>query len=146
MPKNFRSTLLLALLLCAGCLPALAEDQNPYKGADGIPARTAGSRSRALFTTEKKKPDKAERRAVFEDYRIPREQWKNYVAEYRVPVSLGGSNIYSNIEALPKSRAQIKRKVQRQLEAKLRRQEIGLDEAQRRILNWQSEPHASEKR
>ena len=96
--------------------------------------------SGALFTTEKKQPDKAERNAVFEDYRIPKNQRKDYVAEYRVPVSLGGSNTYSNIEALLKSQAKIKRRVQKELEAKLRRKEISLDEAQLRILNWQTDP------
>lgn len=93
-----------------------------------------------MFTTEKKQPDKAERNAVFEDYRIPKHQRKDYVAEYRVPVSLGGSNSYSNIEALLKSQAKIKHKVQKELEAKLRRKEIALDEAQLRILNWRTDP------
>src|SRR5262245_21964017 len=69
--------------------PSFAKDKNPYKGTSSNPARNE-SRGRALYTTEKKHPDKAERNAVFEDYRIPKDQWKNYVAEYRVPVSLGG--------------------------------------------------------
>ena len=122
---------------------AQAKDKNPYKGAGNSPTRTAGSRKGALFTTEKKKPDRAERNAVFEDYRIPKDQRKNYVAEYRVPVSLGGSNAYSNIEAVLKSQAKIKHRVQKQLQAKLKRKEITLDEAQSRILNWQTDPLAA---
>jgi hypothetical protein len=118
----------------------LAKDKNPYKGTKSSPANTAAGRSTAVFTTEKKRPDRAERNAVFEDYRIPKNLRKDYVAEYRVPVSLGGSNSYSNIEALPKSQARIKHKVQKELEAKLRRKEIPLDEAQLRILNWQTDP------
>ena len=86
-----------------------------------------------MFTTEKKQPDKAERNAVFEDYRIPKDQRKNYVAEYRVPVSLGGSNAYSNIEALIKTQAKIKHQVQKQLEEKLKRKEISLGEAHLRV-------------
>ena len=131
---------LFASMLCLPSPRAQAKDKNPYKGAGSSPARTDGSRSGALYTTEKKRPDKAERNAVFEDYRIPKDQRKNYVAEYRVPVSLGGSNTYSNIEALLKTQAKIKHQVQKQLEEKLKRKEIRLDEAQLRILNWQSDP------
>ena len=132
--------LLFVASLCLAAPLARAKDKNPYKGAAKSPPRTTSSRGGALFTTEKKRPDKAERNAVFEDYRIPKDQRKNYVAEYRVPVSLGGSNTYSNIEALLKSQAKIKRRVQQELEAKLRRKEIALDEAQLRILNWQTDP------
>jgi len=132
--------LLFASILCLPSPRAQAEDKNPYKRASSSPVRTAGSRSGALFTTEKKRPDSAERNAVFEDYRIPKDQRKKYVAEYRVPVSLGGSNTYSNIEALLKGEAKIKRRVQKELEAKLHRKEITLDEAQGRILNWQTDP------
>ena len=139
MPK----CLAIFFVASALCLPlplAGAKDKNPYKGASGSPARTAGPRSGALFTTEKKRPDKAERNAVFEDYRIPKNLRKNYIAEYRVPVSLGGSNAYSNIEALLKSQAKIKHRVLKLLQEKLRRKEIALDEAQLRILNWQTDP------
>ena len=132
--------LLIAWALCPASPLAWAKDKNPYKGAANSPSRTTSSRGGALFTTEKKRPDKAERNAVFEDYRIPKNQRKDYVAEYRVPVSLGGSNTYSNIEALLKSQAKIKRRVQKELEAKLRHKEISLDEAQLRILNWQTDP------
>jgi len=130
-------------VLCLPLAPAWAKDKNPYKGAGGSPDRTGGPRSGSLFTTEKKHPDRAERNAVFEDYRIPKNLRRNYVAEYRVPVSLGGSNAYSNIEALLKSQAKIKHRVQKQLQAKLRRQEITLDEAQLRILNWQTDPFSA---
>jgi hypothetical protein len=126
--------------LCLSSPPVWAKDKNPYKGAKGNPDHTSGSRSGALYTTEKEQPDKAERNAVFEDYRIPKEQRKNYVAEYRVPVSLGGSNAYSNIEALLRTQAKIKHQVQKQLQEKLKRKEISLDEAQLRILNWQTDP------
>jgi len=138
MPKC-AALLLIASSLCLASLLAWAKDKNPYKGTANNPQRTTSSRCGALFTTEKKRPDKAERNAVFEDYRIPKDQRKNYVAEYRVPVSLGGSNAYSNIEALLKSQAKTKRRVQKELEAKLRRKEISLDEAQLRILNWQTD-------
>jgi hypothetical protein len=139
MPKTL-AIFFVASALCLPVPPAWAKDKNPYKGAGGNPAHTAGSRSGALFTTEKKRPDKAERNAVFEDYRIPKNLRRNYVAEYRVPVSLGGSNVYSNIEALLESQAKIKHRVQKQLQEKLRRQEINLDEAQLRILNWRTDP------
>jgi hypothetical protein len=134
---------LLASVLYLPSRQAHAKDKNPYKGAGSSPARTAGSQHGALITTEKKKPDTAERNAVFEDYRIPKDQRKNYVAEYRVPVSLGGSNTYSNVEALPKSQAKIKHRVQKQLQSMLKRKEISLDEAQLRILNWQTDTLAA---
>ena len=141
-PKTLKYLVVLfvAWALCLSSLPAWAKDKNPYKGAKNNPDRSGGSRSGALFTTEKKRPDKAERNAVFEDYRIAKELRKNYVAEYRVPVSLGGSNAYSNIEALLKTQAKIKHRVQKQLEEKLKRKEISLDEAQLRILNWLTDP------
>jgi len=122
--------------------PSFAKDKNPYKGTSSGPARNEGH-GRALYTTEKKHPDKAERNAVFQDYGIPKDQWKNYVAVYRVPVSLGGSNIYSNIEALLKNQANIKSRIEKQLLTKLRSKEITLDEAQLRILNWQTDPLAA---
>ena len=140
MVRSFGVIFLLALALCLRPTPAIAKDKNPYKGASDSPARSTERRGGALFTTEKKHPDKAERNAAFEDYRIPKDQRKNYVAEYRVPVSLGGSNGYFNIEVLPKSQARIKHRVQKQLEEKLRRKEISADEAQSRILNWQMDP------
>jgi len=133
---------LLASMFCLTSLRVQAKDKNPYKGAGGSPARTDGSRSGALYTTVKKRPDKAERKAVFEDYRIPKDKRRNYVAEYRVPVSLGGSNAYSNIEVLLKTQAKIKHQVQKQLEEQLKRKEIRLDEAQLRILNWKADPVA----
>ena len=139
MPNGL-AILFVAFALSLPSLPVWAKDKNPYKGAKGKPDYTGGSGSGALYTTEKKQPDKAERNAVFEDYRIPKEQRKNYVAEYRVPVSLGGSNAYSNIEALLKTQAKIKHQVQKQLQEKLKRKEISLDEAQLRIVNWQTDP------
>ena len=137
---NCLAIFLVVSALCLPSPPVWAKDKNPYKGAKGNPDRPGSSRSGALYTTEKKQPDKAERNAVFEDYRIPKEQRKNYVAEYRVPVSLGGSNAYSNIEALLKTQAKTKHQVQKQLEEKVKRKEIRLDEAQLRILNWQADP------
>jgi hypothetical protein len=139
MPNGL-AILFVVSALCLSSPPVWAKDKNPYRGAKGSPDHTSGSRSGALFTTEKKQPDKAERNAVFEDYRIPKEQRKNYVAEYRVPVALGGSNAYSNIEALLRTQAKIKHQVQKQLQEKLKRKEISLDEAQMRILNWQTDP------
>jgi hypothetical protein len=138
-----RKIIRLLFLVSAVCLLSVtvrAKDKNPYKGSGKRPARTAGSKQGALFTTEKKRPNKAERNSVFEDLRIPKEQRRNYVAEYRVPVSLGGSNAYSNIEVIPKSQARMKHRVQNQLEAKLRSKELSQDEAQLRILNWQADP------
>jgi hypothetical protein len=140
MPKPL-TILIVTSLLWLLPAPAWAEDKNPYKGARGSPSRPASpGRRGAIFTTEKQRPDKAERNAVFEDYRIPKNQRGNYVAEYRVPVSLGGSNAYSNIEVLPRNQARIKHQVQKQLQAMLRRKDISLEEAQFRILNWQTDP------
>jgi hypothetical protein len=117
-------------------LPGRERSRNPYKGS----ARDTSEG--ALFTTEKQKPDKAERKAVFEDFRIPRSQWKGYVAEYRVPISLGGSNAYANIEALTKQDARLKRRVRDDLEKRVRRGELRLEEAQMKILNWRNDPVA----
>jgi hypothetical protein len=121
----------------------LAEDRpkNPHK-AQPASLPSVKANQRALFTTEKTKPSKTERHAVLEDYKIPRAQWKNYVVEYRVPIRLGGSNAYTNIEVLHREQARIKHKVQKQLETKFRHQGIGLNEAQQRILNWTLEPLA----
>ena len=101
---------------------------------------SSSKHQKGLFTTEKKKPSKVEREAVFAESGIPPDQRRNYSAEYRVPVSLGGSNAYANIEILPKEQAQLKHKVQKDLEGKLRRGEISENEAQMRIFNWNQEP------
>src|SRR5262245_4474101 len=106
------------------------------------PKSSSPKHPKALFTTEKKKPSKAERDAVFADSGIPADKNHNYTAEYLIPVSLGGSSAYANIEILPKSQAPLKHKVQKDLEAKLRRGEISEYEAQMRILNWNQEPVA----
>lgn len=129
----------LMLILFLTMLESAADGEksrNPYKHA------RQGRDGKALVTREKKKPDRAERKAVLEDYRVPREQWNNCVAEYRVPISLGGSNAYANIEVLRKEEARLKRRVQDDVEQKVRRKEIGLEEAQMRILNWRADPLA----
>ena len=132
----------MCLILCFGLngLPAFGKEKvNPYHGASKA---KSPKRSKALFTTVKRHPSKEEQKAAFEDYRIPPEQRHNYVAEYRVPISLGGSNAYANIEVLTKDQARARHKVEKDLEKKLRRGEIGTDEAQLRILNWTNEPSA----
>ncbi len=69
-----------------------------------------------LFTKVKSKPSKAEREFLFKEMGIPKNKWNEYEAEYRMPISLGGSNTFSNIEAIPKSKAKLKHKVQKDLE------------------------------
>ena len=118
--------------------------KNPYKGQAGVKSAPTHEKQKVLFTTDKKKPNKAERRAVLEDCQIPRERWKYYLVEYRIPIGLGGSNAYPNIEALPKDQAKIKHKVQKELEARLGQRTISLTEAQQRILNWPNEPIAKQ--
>jgi len=127
------------LLLCLVALPAFGQEKanNPHQSASK--AKTP-KRSKALFTTVKRHPSKEEQKVAFGDYRIPPEQRPNYVAEYRVPISLGGSNAYANIEVLTKEQARVKHKIEKGLERKLRRGEISADEAQFRILNWTNEP------
>ena len=139
MNTVLRTTCLVACFWL-GCLPALGKQKtnDPYQGAN----TKRPKHSKALFTTIKRHPSKAEQKAAFEDYRIPPQQRQNYVAEYRVPISLDGSNAYANIEILTKNQARMKHKVERDLEKKLRRGEISTDEAQLRILNWTNEPLA----
>jgi hypothetical protein len=138
------SCMLLSLFFPLG--PTLGKDspENPYKGQPGVKSAATHAKQKVLFTTEKKKPNKAERRAVLEDCQIPQERWKDYTVEYRVPIALGGSNAYLNIEALPKDQAKIKHKVQKELEARLGQRAISLSEAQQRILNWPNEPIAKQ--
>ena len=133
-----RRPLILLLVLAMFSWTIFAgKAKNPYKGSSSQPG---AKKKDVLFTTEKKHPDKAERKAALEDLRIPKDQRKNYEADYRVPISLGGSNAYANIEVLSKPQAELKKKVQKDLEAKVKRAEISLDEAQLRIFNWQNEP------
>jgi hypothetical protein len=113
--------------------------KNPYKGSKDVAHQSSKGKPDVLYTKEKRKPTKSERNLVFQELGIPKNNWKDYVAEYRIPISLGGSNTYSNIEALPKSKAKVKHKVQKDLESKLRKKEISLLEAQTRIFNWEKE-------
>jgi hypothetical protein len=131
--------IVLIPVFCSLGLPAGGKDKgkNPYKDASN-----SQRQSKAVITTVKRYPDKAEQEAAFNDYNIPREQRHNYVAGYRVPISLGGSNAYANIEVLAKSQAKMKHKVEKALEKKLHQGEISESEAQFRILNWTSEPNA----
>jgi hypothetical protein len=132
---------LLSLVFCLIALPVSAKDSTkPPPQSQSRPS--SPKHPKVLFTTEKKKPSKAEREAVFADSGIPPDQRHNYTAEYRVPLSLGGSNAYANIEILPKNHAQLKHRVQKDLEGKLRRKEISENEAQMRILNWNQDPLA----
>jgi len=137
------SVIACAAVLSLLVLPACAKDKNPYKGGHSRSTQPAAKGRGALFTTQKMHPDRAERNAVFQDYGIPKERRKDFVVDYRVPVSLGGSNTYANIEALPRRHAELKRRVEKELLQKLRRQEITLEQAQFGILNWQSDPIAA---
>ena len=119
--------------------------KNPYKGAKDAGHQSGKGKPDVLYTKEKRKPTKAEREYVFQELGIPKSKWKEYVAEYRIPISLGGSNTYSNIEALPKSKAKVKHKVQKELEGNLRKKEISLYEAQTRIFNWEKEENREKK-
>jgi hypothetical protein len=138
---NVLKTACLILCFCLCGPPAFGKEKvnNPYNGASKA---KPPKRAKALFTTIKRHPSKEEQKAAFDDYRIPPEQRHNYVAQYRVPISLGGSNAYANIEVLAKDLARVRRKVEKDLEKKLRRGEISTDEAQFRILNWTNEPSA----
>jgi tetratricopeptide (TPR) repeat protein len=57
MPNGL-AILFIASALCLPSPPVWAKDKNPYKGAKGKPDHTGGSGSGALYTTEKKQPDK----------------------------------------------------------------------------------------
>src|SRR5262245_44100673 len=95
---------LLCLFTCFILLvPASAKDNAKSSQQSSQPKPSSSKHPKALFSTEKKKPSKAERDAVFANSGIPADQRHNYTAEYRVPVTLGGSNAYTNIEILPKS-------------------------------------------
>jgi len=138
----FRSLKLTSVffLSCLAAFPAFGKD----KAKDTPQPRYASTAKhpKALFTTQKKKPSKAEQKAAFADYGIPANQSHKYVAEYRVPISLGGSNGYPNIEVLSKPQADVKHKVQKDLERRLHRGEISEAEAQQRIFNWNQKPLA----
>jgi hypothetical protein len=114
--------------------------QNPYKGAPDVVHQSGKGNQDVLYSKVKTKPSKAEREFLFQELGIPKNKWNEYVAEYRMPISLGGSNDYSNIEALPKSKAKLKHQVQKELEYKLRKKEISPFEAQTRIFNWENDP------
>jgi hypothetical protein len=133
--------LLSFLAFCMLVVPVSAKDAKPPPQSSQ-PKPVSPKHPKALFTTTKKKPSKAEREAVFADSGIPPEQRHNYTVEYRVPVSLGGSNAYANIEIVPKNQVQLKHKAQKDLEGKLRRGEISENEAQMQILNWNLESPA----
>lgn len=114
--------------------------KNPYKGAPDVVHESGKGNQDVLYTKVKSKPSKAEREFVLQELGIPKNKWKQYVTEYRMPISLGGSNDYSNIEALAKPKAKLKHEVQKELENKLRKKEISLFEAQNRIFNWENDP------
>jgi hypothetical protein len=128
-------------LSCLAALPLLGKDKAKDATQPGNPP-SSSRHPKALFTTEKKKPSKAEQQSALADYGIPSNQAHKYVAEYRVPISLGGSNSYPNIEVLSKPQAELKHRVQKDLERKLHRGEISQVEAQQRIFNWNQEPIA----
>jgi hypothetical protein len=134
------SSLAFCLFLAPIGLHGKDKTKNPYKGAPDVVHESGKGNQDVLITKVKTKPSKAEREFFFQEFGIPKNKWNEYVAEYRMPISLGGSNAYSNIEALPKSKAKLKHKVQKELENKLRKKEIGLFEAQTRIFNWENEP------
>ena len=119
--------------------------KNPYKGSQDVVHASDRGKEDVLFTKVKSKPTKAEREFLFKQMGIPKNRWKEYVAEYRMPISLGGSNTFSNIEAILKSKAKLKHKVQKDLEKRLHNEEISLFEAQAKIFNWENEPIAQGK-
>jgi hypothetical protein len=135
-------SLLSVLALCVLVVSVSAKDNTKSSTQSPEPKPSSPKHPKALFTTQKKKPSKAECEAVFVESGIPSDQRHNYTAEYRVPISLGGSNAYANIEILPKKQVKLKHRVQKDLERKLHRREISESEAQTRILNWSQEPLA----
>lgn len=134
------SLLAFSLFLSPAGLKGKDKTKNPYKGAPDVVHESGKGNQDVLFTKVKTKPSKAEREFLFKELGIPKNKWNEYVAEYRMPISLGGSNTFSNIEALPKSKAKLKNVVQKELENKVRKKEISLFEAQTRIFNWENEP------
>ncbi|MFN8007631.1 MAG: hypothetical protein U0V70_11510 [Terriglobia bacterium] len=139
--------LILGMVLFFPVAGLSADDKpkNPYKGAPDVVHESDKGKQDVLFTKVKTKPNKAEREFLFREMGIPKNKWKDYVAEYRMPISLGGSNTFSNIEALPKAKAKIKQKVQKELERQVSKKEISLSEAQTRIFNWEVDPLAKGK-
>jgi hypothetical protein len=139
-----KAFLFSSLAFCFFLSPAMLESKdkvkNPYKGAQDVVHESDKGKQDVLFTKVKSKPTKAEREFLFNQLGIPKNMWKEYEAEYRIPISLGGSNTFSNIEAIPKSKAKLKHKVQKDLEKRLRKKEISLFEAQTKIFNWENEP------
>jgi hypothetical protein len=134
------SLLAFCLFLAPAGLTGKDKTKNPYKGAPDVVHESGKGNQDVLYTKVKTKPSKAEREFVFRELGIPKKKWNEYVAEYRIPISLGGSNTLSNIEALPKSKAKLKNMVRKELESKVRKKEITLFEAQTRIFNWENEP------
>ena len=139
-----QATFFFSLTFCFLLDPAVLESKdkvkNPYKGAQDVVLASDKGKEDVLFTKVKSKPSKAEREFLFKEMGIPKNKWNEYEAEYRMPISLGGSNTFSNIEAIPKSKAKLKHKVQKDLENRLRKEEISLFEAQTKIFNWENEP------
>jgi hypothetical protein len=138
------ASLVFSLALCFLLAPAVFEGKdkvkNPYKGSQDVVHASDKGNQDVLFTKVKSKPSKAEREFLYKEIGIPKNKWNEYEAEYRIPISLGGSNTFSNIEAISKSKAKLKHKVQKDLENRLRKEEISLFEAQTKIFNWENEP------
>ena len=143
-PAGHKASLVSFLLFCLFLtfheLDGKDKVKNPYQGSPDVVHKSGKGNQDVLFTKVKTKPSKAEREFLFKELGIPKNKWKEYVAEYRIPISLGGSNTFSNIEALPKSKAKLKHKIQKELEYKLRKKEISLFEAQTKIFSWENEP------
>jgi len=137
---SFVSSLAFCLFLTPVGLDGKDKLKNPYQGSPDVVHKSGKGNQDVLFTKVKTKPSKAEREFLFKELGIPKNKWKEYVAEYRMPISLGGSNTFSNIEALPKSKAKRKHEVQKELENKLRKKEISLFEAQTKIFGWENGP------
>jgi hypothetical protein len=134
------SSLVFYLFLVPAGLQGKDKTKSPYNGSQDVVHASGKGNQDVLFTKVKSKPSKAEREFLFKEMGIPKNKWNEYEAEYRMPISLGGSNTFSNIEAIPKSKAKLKHKVQKDLEKRLRKEEISLFEAQTKIFNWENEP------
>ncbi len=74
--------------------------------------------------------------ALFQETGVPRGEWHEYVINRKVPRELGGSDCFSNLQVLDRETARTKRRLEKDLAAKVRRGELGYSQARNQITHW----------
>ncbi len=77
-----------------------------------------------------------EKKALFERSGVPKGDWHHYVVNRKIPSELGGSDCLSNLQILDREAARTKRRLEKDLAARVRRGELGYSQARNQIAHW----------